>query len=134
LLNGNREGTESNVMYDKLINAFDEFEKMSPADVYALAIEAVDPNADYSRSEQYQEETSIQAKKSREAMLKRDKAIGISAVNMFNSLRAKVGDEKASKMMVSAISKEKNLPADKVLTIVKTYLKNDPVLARKIKI
>ena len=131
LLQGNREGTESNILYSKLINAFDEFEKMQVSEVFALANEAVDPNADYSRSEQYADEVAIQAKKSRENILKRNKIIGASAVSMFNSLRDRVGDEKAAKMTLNKIAAEKNITIEALRTIVKTYLKNDQVLARK---
>ena len=131
LLQGNREGTESNILYSKLIDAFDEFEKMQVSEVFALANEAVDPNADYSRSEQYADEVAIQAKKSRENILKRNKLIGASAASMFNSLRDRVGDEKAAKMTLNKIAAEKNITIEALRTIVKTYLKNDQVLARK---
>jgi hypothetical protein len=131
LLQGNREGTESNHLYDKLINAFDEFEKMPISEVFVLANEAINPNADFSRSEKFADEVSAQAKKFREASLKRDKLLSISIVNMFNSLKSHVGDEKAAKMALSKISTEKNIPIETLRTTIKTYLKNDPILARK---
>lgn len=130
LLSGNREGTYSNVLYNKIIDSFDTFEKMRVGDVYSLALEAVNMNADFSRSEEYQEQVSAQAKKSRENKIKKDAKIGYAAVGLFNGLKNTFG-EKAPKMVINKLAKEYDMPAEAIRTIIKTYLKNDPIMARK---
>jgi hypothetical protein len=130
LLKGNREGTESNVLYNKIIDAFDEFQKMPAGDVHTLALEAVDMNASTERSEKYYDETHEQGKKSRENINTRNKKIGFSAIDLYNRLRNAMG-EKTPKMVINKLATEYSLPAEDIRTIIKTHLKNDPNLARK---
>ena len=129
LLQGNREGTESNHLYDKVISAFDEFEKMSPGEVHALATEAVDPNADFSRSEEYEKEVALQGQKYRQNIKERNHKIGVDAYSLYNSYRP-LG-EKAPKKVIDTISQKYNMSANDIRQIIKTHLKNDPFLARK---
>jgi len=79
LLQGNREGTESNVLYDKIIEAFDEFDAMEKkglsGEVYALASEAVNMGAGTERSDKWAEESSEQYKKTKEKIDKRNRKI-----------------------------------------------------------
>jgi hypothetical protein len=130
LLQGNREGTESNVLYNKIIDAFDEFEKMQAGEVYALAMEAVDINADFSRSEKYQEEVSMKAKKTRGNTINRNNNIGFAALDLYNNLKKYLG-ERTPKIVINKIASEYNLSENEIRTIIKGYLKNDPNLARK---
>lgn len=129
LAQDNREGTFSNVLYDKIINAFDEFEKMQPAEVYSIAMEAVDPDADFSRSEKWEEEEYLRGQKYRENIKERNHKIGVDAYSLYNSYRP-LGD-KATTMTVDRISQKYGLQANDIRTIIKAHLKNDPNLARR---
>lgn len=126
---GNREGTESNHLYDKIIEAFDEFENMSPAEVYAIAAEAVNMGAGTERSDQYYDETGEQGRKYRQNIKERNHKIGVDAYSLYNSYRP-LGD-RATTMTIDKISQKYGLPASEIRQIVKAHLKNDPFLARK---
>jgi hypothetical protein len=130
LLKGNREGTYENALYDKIIDAFDEFQKMPAGNVYSLAMEAVDINAGTERSDTFYDEASEQGKKSRENIKKRDKKISFSAIDLYNKLKDAMG-EKTPKLVINKIAQEYDLPVDDIRTIIKNHLKNDPNLARK---
>jgi hypothetical protein len=131
LLQGNREGTYSNCLYAKVVNAFDEFQKMVPSEVYALASEAIDVNADFSRSEQYLDEVAKQAKIYHENLVKRNKIIGSSAVSLFNALKDKMEEKKAVEKTISKIAEEKGLTIEAARKIIKNYVKNDRFLFNK---
>ena len=134
LLQGNREGVFGNDLYEKIINAFDEFDKMMQdgrsGDVYALASEAVNMNAGTERSDKFAEESSEQGRKTREKIQARNNKIVQSTYDLYNKLRVPFG-EKAPKMVLNKLSSEYGLPAEDLRTIIKTNLKNDPNLSRK---
>ncbi len=130
LLQGNREGIFGNDLYDKIINAFDEFEKMPVGEVYSIAMEAVNPDADFSRSEKYAQETAEQNRKFRESIKERNKKIAFEVLDIYNKLNGPMG-ERAPKMAISKIAAEYELSTEEVRTIIKTYLKDNPNLARK---
>ena len=130
LLQGNREGVYGNDLYDKIINAFDEFDKMSAAEVYAIAMEAVNMDATTERSDKWAEETSDQGRKTREKIQKRNAKIVQSTYDLYNQLRGALG-ERAPKAVINKLSAEYGLSAEDLRTIIKTNLKNDPNLARK---
>lgn len=130
LLQGNREGIHGNDLYDKIINAFDEFEKMSVGEVYSLATEAVNMDAGTERSQKYEEELAGQYRKTKEKIQARNNKIVYDAYDLYNKLKNAMG-ERTPKMVVNKISQEYGLDANDVRTIIKTNLKNDPNLARR---
>lgn len=130
LLQNNREGVFGNDLYDKIINAFDEFEKMSPADVYSLASEAVNLDATTERSDKWAEDTSDQGRKTREKIQKRNAKIIQATYDLYNQLRGVLG-EKAPKAVVNKLSTEYKISPEDLRTIIKQGLKNDQNLARK---
>jgi hypothetical protein len=130
LLQNNREGVFGNDLYDKIINAFDEFEKMSPADVYSLASEAVNLDATTERSDKWAEDTSDQGRKTREKIQKRNAKIIQATYDLYNQLRGVLG-EKAPKAVVNKLSTEYKIFPEDLRTIIKQGLKNDQNLARK---
>lgn len=134
LLQGNREGIYGNDLYDKIINAFDEFEKMiqdgRSADVYSLAAEAVNMDATTERSDKAAEESSEQGRKTREKIQQRNAKIIQSTYDLYNQLRGALG-ERTPKAVINKLSSEYDLSAEDLRTIIKTNLKNDPNLARK---
>lgn len=131
LIQGNREGTESNVLYNKIISSFDGFQKMSSAELYLLASQAIDPNTDFSESDKFLAETALKAKKAKEKIMKQNNCIALSAMSLYNGLKDKLGDRIAIPLTLSQISSEKNIPIEELRTIIKTYLKNDRILAKK---
>jgi len=134
LAQGNREGIKGNDLYEKIINAFDEFEEMMKGgragEVYALASEAVNMNAGTERSTKYEEELTGQYRKTKERIDKRNKKIIQDTYDLYNQLRGPFG-ERAPKKIIDKLSSEYGLSPDDLRTIIKTNLKNDPNLARK---
>jgi uncharacterized protein YgbK (DUF1537 family) len=104
---------------------------MVPSEVYALASEAIDVNADFSRSEQYLDEVAKQAKIYHENLVKRNKIIGSSAVSLFNALKDKMEEKKAVEKTISKIAEEKGLTIEAARKIIKNYVKNDRFLFNK---
>ena len=134
LLQGTREGIPGNDLYDKIINAFDEFEDMMKngrsGEVYSLAMDAVNMDAGTERSDKYDDELANQGRKSREKIQKRNEEIIRSTYDLYNKLRVAFG-ERAPKMVINKLSAEHKLSAEDIRTIIKIGLKNDPNLARK---
>ena len=117
LLEGNREGTLGNVMYEKIIYYFDLFQKMQPGEVYSLALEAIDPDADFSRSEEFSE----QSKKLAEKKKKSEKAkvnLAAEIVSIFNQYKP-LGDEKAAKQTLKVIENKYSMSRDEIIKIIK---------------
>ena len=134
LLQGNREGIFGNDLYDKIINAFDEFKGMGDqglsGELYSLASEAVNMDAGTEISDKWTEETSDQGRKSREKIQKRNAKIIQSTYEVYNQLRGSFG-ERAPKMVINKLASEYKLSPEDLRTIIKMGLKNDPNLARK---
>ncbi|MCK9446538.1 hypothetical protein M0Q50_06685 [bacterium] len=130
LLRGQREGIPSNIIYPKILNHFDMFEKMQPAEVLSLANDAININADTKRSEEYSFNMNAKSREQREKTIATDKKIGDDIVRLYKSLYPMFGDEAAHKA-ISKISKERGIEEKKLRTIVKTYLSKDPVLGKK---
>jgi hypothetical protein len=134
LLQGNREGIQGNDLYNKIIDAFDEFEKMvkdgRSGDIYALASEAVNMDATTERSDKWFEETSDQGRKTRERIQARNNKIIKSTYDLYNQLRGALG-ERTPKAVINKLSSEYDLSAEDLRPIIKIGLKNDPNLARK---
>ena len=134
LLQGNREGIFGNDLYDKIINAFDEFKGMEDqglsGELYSLASEAVNMDAGTEISDKWAEETSDQGRKTREKIQKRNAKIIQATYDLYNQLRGVLGD-KAPKAVVNKLSTEYKLSPEDLRSIIKVGLKNDPNLARK---
>ena len=130
LLQGNREGVYGNDLYNKIIDAFDEFEKMSVGEVYSIAMEAVNMDAGTERSDKFEEELAGQGRKTREKIQQRNAKIIQSTYDLYNQLRGALG-ERTPKAVINKLSAEYGLSAEDLRTIIKTNLKNDPNLARK---
>lgn len=130
LLQGNREGVYGNDLYNKIIDAFDEFEKMSVGEVYSIAMEAVNMDAGTERSDKFEEELAGQGRKTREKIQQRNAKIIQSTYDLYNQLRGALG-ERTPKAVINKFSAEYGLSAEDLRTIIKTNLKNDPNLARK---
>lgn len=130
LLQGNREGIHGNDLYNKIIDAFDEFEKMSAGEVYSIAMEAVNMDASTERSDKFEEELAGQGRKTREKIQQRNAKIIQSTYDLYNQLRGALG-ERTPKAVINKLSAEYGLSAEDLRTIIKTNLKNDQNLARK---
>jgi hypothetical protein len=134
LLQGLREGIPGNDLYNKIIDAFDEFEKIVKdgrlGDIYTLASEAVNMNATTERSEKWYEEQTDQGRKTRERIQKRNKDIVRDTYDLYNKLRVAFG-ERTPKMVINKLSAEYEVSAEDIRTIIKMGLKDDPNLARK---
>lgn len=121
LLDGNREGTISNVMYEKILYYFDLFEKMQPSQVMAIAMEAVDPNADYTQSEEAAESSAKYSKISQE----KKKASEKLKVDMINSLTSAfsqykpLGEEKAAKRALAAMVTKYGITLPELIQTIK---------------
>lgn len=127
------EERESEVLYAKIIEAFEKFKSMQEAEVLGLAQEAVDPNASTDKSDAFRDKTSQQSAKTRENKISRDKAIGQSVKSLYNSLKGQFGEEKAARMSVSKVAGEKGLDPAAVKAIVQEFLKGEPTLRARFK-
>lgn len=121
LLDGNREGTESNVIYDKILYYFDLFEKMSPGEVHGLALEAIDPDASYERSLKFAEENREQylralAKKREE---EKNKFNIINALTSAFSQYKPLGEERAAKAALKSIEAKYAMTHDELIRMIK---------------
>lgn len=115
----------SEILYPKVISAFNQFKNMSPAEVQALADEAINYGADTNRSEEYADKISKQGEKTRENRANKVKAVGQAVKSLYTGLRSKVGDEKAAKMTISKIASERDLSPEEVKLLAREYLKGE---------
>jgi hypothetical protein len=128
------QGTEtaSEILYPKIINAFDEFEKMQEGEVWAIAEEAINMLADTSKSDAFGEKNSEEGKKARDKAKKEQKEMGRAIRSLFLTLKETFKSEpiKAAKMTATKLSSELGLSVDKIKDIARLEFKNDPVMLR----
>jgi len=128
LLSGNREGTPSNVLYPEIIEHFDKFKAMSPADVLTLAEEALDYNGDDTQYQEYLAKMSGQASKARGNKVLRTRKIGSDIKSLYGALRGKFGNEKAMKIAIDKVSQEKDIPRPEIILLAKEFFKGESSL------
>lgn len=133
LLNGQREGTESNVLWPDLIAKFDEFQVMPRAEVLALAEEAINPDGD---DTQYREWLDKQNAASKETLAKKKLSVAKQAdelKRLFSSFKVAVGPERGAKMTVSKFASENDMDQAAVRKLAMEVYKKDPVTAKYFK-
>jgi len=129
MLNGNMEGTPSNVLYPEIKNHFEEFEGMQIAEVIAMAEEALDPNADTSMYDEYLDKTREQGKKSREKKKVETTELRRNIREIFLNLLDAIGDPiKAAKMTSARLAKEYDMDRDKIVQEAMREFKNEQTL------
>lgn len=122
LLDGNREGTASNVIYEKILYYFDLFQRMSPGEVHGLALEAIDPDASYDRSEEFSEQTSEYSKRT----LEKKKEAERSKFHLVNDLTAAfgqyrpLGEEKAARQAIKSIMAKYGMDQASLIQAIKS--------------
>ena len=127
------EERESEVLYDKIIEAFERFRSMQEAEVLGLAESAIDSNANTETSDAFRDKTNLQSTKTRENKVSRDKAIGQSVKTLYNSLKSQFGEDKAARMSVAKVAAERELEPTVVKTIAQEFLKGEPTLRARFK-
>ena len=132
LLQGEREGSESNVLWPELIATFDWFESMPKAEVLALAEEAIDQEADDSQYQEYLAKMSAQSKKSRDKKLASDEKVRKQIRSTFNSLKDQYkGDlDKAVRNTMMALARSFDTTEDDIRTQAKIEFKKEPNLLK----
>ena len=129
LLSGNREGAIGNVMYRKILHFFDKFQKMSPGEVHGLALEAIDPDADYTRSEEYADQVAGQSQKTQEKKKESEKFKN----NMMNDVAntyvqyKPLGEERAIKQTLKALTLKYNISQSELISIIKIEMKEPAI-------
>lgn len=132
LLKGEREGTESNVIWPELANLFDTFEAMPKTEVLAMAEEAISSEPDWSDYNDYLATQSESGKKSREkkkatdSEVKREiRKVFLGLVKQFN------GDlEKAVRITRKSMSDSFGLEPKSVSILAMQEFKNEPSLKK----
>lgn len=132
LLQGEKEGTESNTIWPELVASFDRFESMPKAEVLALAEEAIDQEADDTQYQEYLAKMSDQSKKSRDKKLASDERVRKQIRSTFNSLNAQYkGDlDKAVKHTKMALAKSFDTTEDDIQAQARIEFKKEPSLLK----
>ena len=133
LLAGQREGTESNVLWPELISIFDRFQSMPKAEVLTLAEEAINPDGDDTA---YREWLDKQNAASKDSQVKKKLSLakqGDALKRLFASFKAAVGPERGAKMTVSKFASENEMDQAAVRKLAMEIYKKDPVTAKYFK-
>lgn len=125
-------GTESysEVLYPKIIDAFEEFNEMQEGEVWGIAEEALDFNADTKRSEAYNEKIAGQTKASKAKKDKEDKKRGLDIKADFLKFKDQIGFERAVKMTINTFSKQYDVSKEEIKRLAKLAFKGDTYILK----
>lgn len=132
MLDGNTEGTESNVIWPGLVDLFNQFEEMQKGEVYAMAEEAINPDPDMTEYEEYMEKTAASSKKSRDKKKDTDskvrqeiRRVFLNLVNQFD------GDlDKAARITQNSLAKSFGTTPKDIVTLARMEFKNEESLRK----
>jgi hypothetical protein len=132
LLQGQREGTESNVIWPELANLFDRFESMQKAEVQAMAEEAINSEPDMTAYQEYLDKMSASSKKTRDKQKDTDEKVRRQVRKTFLDLSKQFsGDlEKAVKFTTKALAQSFNTNPTDIETQAKIEFKKEPSLLK----
>lgn len=131
LLKGEREGTESNVVWPELANLFDQFEGMSRADVVNMAEEAILSEPDWSEYEDYLKKQAESGEKSREKKKTTDAEIKKEVRRVFLRLNDQFKDlDRAVRLTKSALAQSFGIDPSVLTTLAQQEFKNEPSLRK----
>jgi hypothetical protein len=120
------EGTYAEIVYDKIIKAFEKFEKMQDGEVMGVAGEALNLDADTTREDEYSGKLSAQAKAAKKA--EENKRFAIR--DTFMKLKQHFDPFKAAKMAAASLSVKFKMQPDDIKRLAKIEFKNDPVMLK----
>jgi hypothetical protein len=121
--------SHSEVIYDKIRKAFNEFENMQEAEVLALAESALDIEADDTISSQYLDKTRQYQERSRENQKRLEKEVGDKVYSLFKGFRSAFKDKEPTDLAMKAINKiasEMSLEPNKVKDLTRKFLMQSP--------
>lgn len=118
-------GTETEVVYPKVIKAFEKFKGMKPTEIGIMAGDALQ-KSDYSKNRDAATAAAATASGKREADKAFQEAMGRDAFSLARSLKPHF-HEKAMDKAVQKISQEKGVPYQKVKFALDKYLKDHDV-------
>jgi hypothetical protein len=146
LLQGQREGTESNIIWPELVNLFDRFESMPKAEVISLAEEAITSEPDMTAYQAYLDKMNAKSKESLEKKKKTEKSMFDKTMSMFKSLRSRFDGLKAARLAMNKLVQdsmdkdeagnpigEPAISKDKLRLVMMDGLKKDPVIMKYFK-
>jgi hypothetical protein len=132
LMQGQREETESNVIWPELANLYDRFESMQKSEVLAMAEEAITSEPDMTAYQEYLDKAKAQSKKSRDKQKDTDASVRREIRSVFLSLVKKFdGDtEKAARITKSALAKAFNADPSDIVNLARMEFKNEESLRK----
>jgi hypothetical protein len=133
LLQGERSGTESNVIWPELVASFDKFEAMPKGEVLAMAEEAIDSDGDDTAYREYLDKSNAASK---ETLAKKKEQVGKRVDNfkrLFTSLKNTFDPDKAARMAVTKFATENEMTTDEVMKMAFEIYKKDPVTMKYFK-
>jgi hypothetical protein len=122
------EEKESEVLYAKIIDAYNMFKEMQEAEVLALAEQALNYSADTTKSDAYRETLAGQAAKSKDNKVLRTRKVGMAVKTLYNQLKPKFGELKSARMAVSTVSADMELDQAEVKALAQEFMKTEPTL------
>lgn len=133
LLQGQREGTLSNVIWPELATSFDQFEGMQKAEVLAMAENALNYSADDATYRAYLDKANASANKTKETKINKIKSVGMAVKSLYNSLKGVFPEDKASRMAIAKVAQEKGMEPQEVKALAMEFMKTEPTLRKRFK-
>jgi len=146
LLQGQREGTEDNVIWPELANLFDRFESMPKAEVVSMAEEAIMNEPDMTAYQAYLDKMNAKSKESLEKKKMTEKSMFDKTMSMFKSLHSRFDGLKAARLAMNKLVQdsmdkdeagnpigEPAISKDKLRLVMMDGLKKDPVIMKYFK-
>jgi len=132
LLQGQREGTESNIIWPELANLFDRFESMPRAEVLSMAEESITSEPDMTAYQEYLDKMNAQSKKSRDKQKDTDAKVRREIRSVFLGMIKKFGGdtEKAASITKKALAKAFNTDPSDIVNLAKLEFKNEESLRK----
>ena len=132
LLQGQRDGTPSNVIWPELVNIFDRFELMQKGEVLAMAEEAINSEPDMTAYQEYLDKMAEQSKKSRNKQKDTDERVRKQVRKTFLDLASQFnGDlEKAVKFTTKALAQSYNTSAEDIEAQARIEFKKEPSIIK----
>ena len=124
------EEKESEVLYTKVIDAFQRFQSMPDAEVIGLAEDAINYGAEDVRASAYREKMSGQAKASKQRVESREAEIRRQIRRTFLSLKDAKGGEDAARLTAMALAKTFGTERDNIKSLARAEFSKDPIMLK----
>lgn len=118
--------TQQEIIYPKIISAYDYFSTKTPVQISNMAAEAIQDANEYTLNRDKAETTRERSSIARAKKQKEDDLLGGKVFSLINSLKSSSSvfkePGKAQKLAIKKISSETNIPENKIKEYYKKYL------------